>query len=149
MESVLALICIVFFVILTYGFIEGANLDRFHVQSCRTLYIPEDIDLATALQSIEGLDKKGLQGRARSLGADKSRVDKLSIQDLKIYIVQKSVSNEHIMFEKLEDIIQSKDKNKYKKRTKESPQVQSKLDILLQKPEATIQQLRKDVGLDD
>ena len=149
MRSVLALISIGFFAVLTYGFIQGTNLDRFHVQSCRTIYVPEDMDLSVALQSVKGLSIQALRARARDLGAKKLFVDKLSELDLKIYIIQKSISNEHIPFETLETIIQDKDKDKFKKRTKESPPVQSKLDILLQKPETTIQQLRKDVGLDD
>ena len=74
MESVLALICIVFFVILTYGFIEGANLDRFHVQSCRTLYIPEDIDTGgsknRAVHStwFQGLTEVGYPGMVIFMG---------------------------------------------------------------------------------
>jgi len=149
MESVLALICIVFFVILTYGFIEGANIDRFHIQSCRTIYVPEDIDLAVALQSIKGQDKKTLQHRARSLGAKKPHVDKLSILELKIYIVQKSVSSEHIVFEELGDVIKKHDRGNWIKRTKEPPPGPSNSEKLFQKPETTIQELRKDVGLDD
>jgi len=149
MRSVVALISIGFLAVLTYGFIQGANLNRFHVNSCRNIYVPEDMDLSVALQSIRGLGIQALRARARDLGARKSFVEKLPELDLKIYIIQNSMSNEHIAFESLEKTIQDKDKEKFKERTKESPQEPSKLDILLQKPETTIQQLRKDVGLDD
>ena len=149
MESVLALICIVFFAVLTYGFIQGANLDRFHVQSCRNIYVPEDMDLSVAIQSIHGLDKERLKKRARDLGAKKSFVDTLSESDLKVYIVQNSVSNEHINFEELESVIKKRESERWTRRTKEPPQGQSKFELLLQKPEITIKDLRKDAGLDD
>ena len=102
MESVLALICIVFFAVLTYGFIQGANLDRFHIQNCRSLYIPEDIDLATAFQSIQGLDIDGLKKRARELDASREFVDKSDEVDLKVYIVRNSISDKHILFKQLD-----------------------------------------------
>ena len=102
MESVLALICIVFFAVLTYGFIQGANIDRFHIQNCRSLYIPEDIDLETAFQSIQGLDTDGLKKRARELDANREFVDKSDDVDLKVYIVRNSISDEHILFKQLD-----------------------------------------------
>jgi len=102
MESVLALVCIVFFAVLTYGFIQGANIDRFHVQNCRSLYIPEDIDLSIASQSIQGLDIDGLKKRARELDASREFVDTSDEVDLKVYIVRNSISDEHILFEQLD-----------------------------------------------
>jgi len=149
MRSVLALICIVFFAVLTYGLIQGANIDRFHVQSCRNIYVPEDMDLSVALQSIHGLDKPALQKRARELGAKKSFVDTLSESDLKVYVVQRSVSNEHIVFEELEDIIKKRESDRQTIRTKEPSQGLSNVEKLLQAPETTVQDLRKDAGLDD
>jgi|TARA_B110001469_G_C9372211_1_gene193839 hypothetical protein len=103
MESILAILCIVFFAVLTYGLIHGNNLTKNHLYNCRTLYIPEDIDLDTAYNSVLHKDINGLMKRARELGASKKRVDTLKKEgepwlELKKYIIVNSISNEHILF---------------------------------------------------
>ena len=99
MESILAILCIVFLSVLTYGFIQGSSMNTYYSHNCRTLYIPENIDLETAFQSVNHMDRKGLTKRARDLGASKSNVENQSNIDLKVFIIQNSISDEHILFD--------------------------------------------------
>ena len=69
MNSLLSIFCIVFFSIITYAVITGANLNKNHKYNCRTLYIPEDIDLETAFDSVQYKDINELKKRAKELGA--------------------------------------------------------------------------------
>ena len=96
MNSVLSIVCIIFFAALTNIFIKGYNEKRDHKYDCRTLLIPEDIDLDAALESITGIDTNGLKKRALELGASQAFVDKTSDIDLKIYIIQESIEEKHI-----------------------------------------------------
>lgn len=113
MESVLALLCIIFFAVLTYGFIQGVNINRRHLHNCRNIYVPEDIDLETAFNSLKNKSMDGLKKRARELGASKKYIDDLSKaeKDKKLkttlikYIVLNSVSDEHILFESIDSKI--------------------------------------------
>jgi len=105
MESILAILCIVFFVIVTYGLIQGANLTKFHKDNCRTIYLPEHIDLETAFKHVDGKSLDELKKRGRSLGASKGFVDKSTEKDLKIFIIQNSISDEHILFNDLSEDI--------------------------------------------
>lgn len=109
MESILAILCIVFFAVLTYGLIQGANLNKFHKYDCRTIYIPEDLNLETAYRQVIGKDINSLKKRARELGASKEFIDKFYDDDnsknveLKMFIIQNSISDEHIYFENIKD----------------------------------------------
>ena len=105
MESVLALLCIVFFTLLTYGLIQGHNLQKHHKFNCRTIYIPEDIDLETAFKTVDHKDTNQLKKRARQLGATKEFVDSITDIELKVFIIQTSISEEHILFKELEEEI--------------------------------------------
>jgi len=112
MESVLAILCIVFFGVLTYGLVQGSNLDKYHTDNCRVLYIPEDMDLSLAHKRVTNLDLPGLKKKARELGASREYVAAYSKEsfkphytDLKIFIIQNSISDEHIVFEDLHDKI--------------------------------------------
>ena len=67
MNSLLSIFCIVFFSIITYAVITGANLNKNHKYNCRTLYIPEDIDLETAFDSVQYKDINELKKRAKEL----------------------------------------------------------------------------------
>ena len=117
MESVLLILCIVFFVVLTYGLIQGTNLHNNHLYTCRTLYIPEDIDLETASKTVKDKNVQQLKKRARELGATKKMVDSMEQIDLKVFIVEHSISDEHIYFKKLEDMdIISTEKDRTRRR---------------------------------
>jgi len=119
MESILAILCIVFFAVLTYGLIQGRHLTKNHLYNCRTLYIPEDIDLETAYKTVLHKGLHSLKKRARELGASKSFVDTFKEKDepwleLKEYIIVNSISDEHILFNDITtDIV---DKELVKKR---------------------------------
>ena len=65
MESILAILCIVFFAVLTYGLVQSSNITKYHLDDCRTIYIPEEIDLETAYKSIKGKNLNALKKRAR------------------------------------------------------------------------------------
>jgi hypothetical protein len=97
MKSVLAIICIIFFCYLTHIIIKGVNENRDHKYSCKTLFIPEYMDVETAFESIKGLNRSELKKRSRQLGASKEFVDKTNNLDLKIYIIQESISEGHIL----------------------------------------------------
>ena len=112
MESVLAILCIVFFAVLTYGLVQGRNLTKDHLYNCRTLYIPEDIDLELAYKNMAGKNLDALKKRARELGASQKFVETFGEDsdktDLQKYIILNSISNEHILFDKIEDTLENK-----------------------------------------
>ena len=142
MESVLALLCIVFFILLTYGLIQGHNLQKHHKFNCRTIYIPEDIDLETAFQTIENKDTNQLKKRARQLGATKDFVDSITDIELKVFIIQTSISNEHILFKELEEeiIMREESRDELRDDIRETSTIQQDL----QNPEITVQELYDD-----
>ena len=114
MESILAILCIVFFAVLTYGLVQGRNLTKNHLYNCRTLYIPEDVDLETAYKSVLHKGLHSLKKRARELGASKSFVDRFKEDDepwleLKEYIIVNSISDEHILFNDISGDIVNKE----------------------------------------
>ena len=124
MESVLALLCVVFFAVLTYGLIQGQNLTRNHLYNCRTIYIPEDINIEQVYQRIAGKSLLELQGLARRLGASKEYTDKYTSLDypwleLKKFIILHSVSDEHIYLESLDETILEKDRDNARTRVTE------------------------------
>jgi len=110
MESILAILCIVFFAVITYGLIQGSNTNKNHLYNCRTIYIPEDIDLETAYKSVYNKNPNELKKRARQLGASREFINKFKEDDpnpdytyLRAFIIRNSISDEHIYFEKIED----------------------------------------------
>ena len=110
MESILAILCIVFFAVLTYGLVQGSNVTKYHLDDCRTIYIPEEIDLETAYKSIKGKNLNALKKRARELGASKEFVDtfkdeKNSKLKLSEYIIRNSISDEHILLKDIKGTI--------------------------------------------
>tara|TARA_Y100000022_G_C13190485_1_gene347806 strand:- start:20 stop:424 length:405 start_codon:yes stop_codon:yes gene_type:complete len=97
MESILAILCIIFFCYLTHIIIKGINENKDHIHNCKTLFIPENLDIDASFESIKGLNRSQLKKRARQLGASKEFVDKTNNLDLKIYIIQGSISQDHIL----------------------------------------------------
>ena len=61
MESILVILCIVFFLIFTHGFVEYGNSNKFHTYNCHTIYIPEDLDLETTFKFVNSLSHDGLK----------------------------------------------------------------------------------------
>ena len=53
MEAPLALLCIIFMVVITYGVIRATNIQKNHGLACRTIYIPEDLSIKTLLNQIK------------------------------------------------------------------------------------------------
>jgi hypothetical protein len=136
MECVLATLCIFFFILLTYALIQGYNLQKHHKFNCRTIYIPEDIDLETAFKSIENKDKNKLKKRARQLGATKEFINSITDIELKVFIIQTSISNEHILFKELEEEIKMRDEI--------NSEIIEEISIVQLNPEITIQELYDD-----
>tara|TARA_Y100000389_G_scaffold66357_1_gene62454 strand:+ start:261 stop:848 length:588 start_codon:yes stop_codon:yes gene_type:complete len=103
MESILAIFCIVSLTILMYGLIQSSNINKFHKYNCHTLYIPEDLDLEEAFKSVDNLSLDSLKKRARVLGASREFIDKYNKEEdkkyLKSFIIQESISDEHILFD--------------------------------------------------
>ena len=188
MESVLAILCIVFFAVLTYGLIQGRNLTKNHLDDCRVIYVPEEINLELAYKSITNKDLNSLKRRARELGATREFVDKFKESvhnpyiELKKFIIVNSISNEHILFDKVEDDIKTRERKRVNRRidnelsdykylilqanklgidtdgiSNEQLRKLVKTELLkktsgikgFNDPNTTIQELRKDAGLDD
>ena len=116
MDSVLSIVCIIFFAILTHYYINGYNTLRHHKYNCKTLYIPEDFDVETALEMVTGATNDELKKRALTLGAEQSFVDNESEIEIKKYIIQTSISDSHIMTEEIEDKIKQREKDRSKTR---------------------------------
>ena len=85
--------------------IMGYHKTRHHTYNCKTLYIPEDFDLDTALDTVAGATTQELTKRALALGATQSFLDSISDMDLKVYIIQKSIEEKHIATMEIEDKI--------------------------------------------
>ena len=100
MNSLLAILCIIFFSVLVYGVVYGHNLTKKHGSSCRIIYIPEDIDPKILREQLVGLDKNKLKKRARSLGISRVRVDTMKRNDLIRLILMKSADPTRIILEK-------------------------------------------------
>ena len=147
MKSILSIVCISFLAILTYGLIQGSNLQKHHKYNCRTLYISEHIDLETAYKSIEGADTDGLKKRARQLGASKEFTDNNSDIDLKVFIIQTSISDEHIVFEELEEEIKMREEERYNSRNIDDPQISTQGQLDLQDSTITSEELQGLQGL--
>ena len=114
MDSVLSIVCIIFFAVLTHYYIKGYNTLRHHKYNCKTLYIPEDFDVDTALETVTGATRDELKKRALTLGAEQSFVDNESEIEIKKYIIQTSISDSHIMTEEIEDKIKQREKDRSK-----------------------------------
>jgi hypothetical protein len=161
MESILAILCIVFFAVLTYGLVQGSNITKYHLDDCRTIYIPEEIDLETAYKSIKGKNLNALKKRARELGASKIFVDtfkdeKESKLKLSEYIIRNSISDEHILLEDVGEKIKKKEADRMGQRINEEvdtmkltemKKLSKDLDIPL-KPESTFKQRLKAIMLE-
>ncbi len=121
MESVLVLLCMIFFIILIRGFIAGVNLNKNNLIKCRRIYVPQDINLETAFNSLINKNLDGLKKRARELGATKKYIDELDnelnnelnteidkenkLKKFIEFIVLNSISDGHILFESIEGTI--------------------------------------------
>ena len=116
MDSVLSIVCIIFFAVLTHYYIKGYNTLRRHKYNCKTLYIPEDFDVDTALETVTGATRDELKKRALTLGAEQSFIDNESEIEIKKYIIQTSISDSHIMTEEIEDKIKQREKDRSKTR---------------------------------
>ncbi len=109
MESIIAIICIVFIIIITYAIVQGNNLTKFHKYNCHTVYIPDNINLEQAFQRVNNLSLNALKKKARELGASKQFIEKYYKDEdkkyLKSYIIQQSISDDNILFNDItEDI---------------------------------------------
>ena len=120
-NSLLALLCILFFSVLTYGYIQGDNLQRLHYYNCKTIYVPEDIDIETIYQEIHTMDIHQLRKRARYLGhpEDKMKIKaKMDLKDekreLKEVIISLSKREEDIRFKELDTIEKEIEEKKIK-----------------------------------
>lgn len=109
METILLILCIVFFIILTRGIIQATNINKLHKHNCRTIYIPENLDLEQAFNYVNKLDINGLKKRARKLGATKEFTDNSTILELKSFIVQNSIGDDHILFTDITQDIKTRD----------------------------------------
>ena len=79
MKSVLAIICIIFFCYLTHIIIKGVNENRDHKYSCKTLFIPEYMDVESAFESIKGLNRSELKRDLGNLEHQKNLLIKQTI----------------------------------------------------------------------
>ena len=182
MNSVLAIICIILFAILTYGLIRARNLTKNHLIDCRTIYIPEEYDLEMAYKSINTNDINLLKKRASDLGASNDFLKKIKnekneklkeskeLKELKEFIILHSISNNHILFDKVETKIKEREKGRVRSRIKQkidsmnntqlkkqydTSMNKSIIDKLLKKtdskftnPKLTINELKEDAGIE-
>ena len=172
MDSVLAIICIILFAILTYGLIRGRNLTKNHLIDCRTIYIPEEYDLEMAYKSINTNNINLLKKRASELGASNDFLKKIKNEiKLKEFILLHSISNNHILFDKVETKIKEREKGRVRSRIKQkidsmnNTQLKKQYDTTMKKdiinkllkktdskftnPKLTIKELKEDAGIYD
>ena len=109
MNSVLSIICIVFFAYLIHYIIKGYNQMKEHGIPCKTLYIPEEFNLNVALDTVTGLSRIKLERRALELGIKRSVIKDKNDTDLKILIIQKSIEDKHIVTMEIEEKIKERE----------------------------------------
>jgi hypothetical protein len=152
MNSVLTILCIVFLSYLTHYIIKGYNQIKEHGIHCKTIYIPEDFDLSVALDTVAGIPRIKLERRALELGIKRNVINSKNDMDLKIYIVQKSIEEKHIMTMEIEENIKKIEAGRVSLREKsvgDDPKIN--YDQVPQlNPNVTIDALRDDLDdLDD
>ena len=97
MDTVLCIVCILALCFLVYYLTMGYNRTKQYRYHCKTLYIPETMNLDQAIQSVNGLSMNELKKRARQLSATDEFIKESDMIDLKLYIVQYSISEDHIV----------------------------------------------------
>lgn len=97
MDTVLCIVCILALCFLVYYLTMGYNRTKQYRYHCKTLYIPETMNLDQAIQSVNGLSMNELKKRARQLSATDEFIKEADMIDLKLYIVQYSISEDHIV----------------------------------------------------
>ena len=146
MNSVLSIICIIFFAYLIHYIIKGYNQMKEHGISCKTIYIPEDYDLNVALDTVVGLSRNKLERRALELGIKRSVIKDKNDTDLKVIIIQKSIEDKHIMTMEIEEKIKEREKRRLILRELSNEEVEINSDQIPQlNPNVTIDALRDDL----
>lgn len=146
MNVILSILIITILSIFVYGFVQGYQLTKDHKYDCHTIYIPEDLDVDTAFQSIDGKSHNQLKKRARELGANRQFVERADPYDLRLFILQTSISNEHILTLDLEQEIRDRDEINYEVRSNEEIQTTDPIPSQSMIPETqiTLDQMRED-----
>lgn len=144
MISAWAIVCIIFVAILMRGYILAVNINKHHEYSCRSIIIPEDIDIPTAFTDIIGRDINFLKKRASSLGATREFINSSSLLELKVFILQNSISERHIIFEELEQSIVDKEIENYNLRNPDNPYIPQDGDT----PREIIRDLQENYNLE-
>ena len=145
MNVILSLFVITILSIFVYGFVQGYQLNKDHKYDCRVIYIPEDLDVDTAFQSIEGKSHNELKKRARELGASRYFADHSSPYDLRLFILQTSISEEHILTINLQQEIKDRDEERYLNRNPsqgETPPIPNQ--SMIPQTMITLEQMRDD-----
>lgn len=97
MDTVLCIVCITLLCILVYYLTWGYSRTRQYRYDCKTIYIPETMDIDLAIESVDGLSLNQLKKRALQLGATEEFIQTDDIIKLKLYIIQYSISEDHIL----------------------------------------------------
>jgi len=146
MNSVLSIICIIFFAYLIHYLIKGYNKYREYGVNCKTIYIPEDFDLDVALDTVVGLSRNMLERRALDLGILRDNIKDKNDTDLKILIIQKSIEDKHIMTMEIEEKIKEREKRRLIIRElSNNEEVDINNDIQQFNPNVTLDALRDDL----
>ena len=112
MNSVLSIICIVFFAYLIHYIIKGYNQMKEHGISCKSIYIPEDFDLNVALETVAGLSRIKLERRALELGIKRGIIKDKNDTDLKVLIIQTSIEDKHIVTMEIKEKIKHREEGR-------------------------------------
>ena len=112
MNSVLSIICIVFFAYLIHYIIKGYNQMKEHGIPCKSIYIPEDFDLNVALETVAGLSRIKLERRALELGIKRGIIKDKNDTDLKVLIIQTSIEDKHIVTMEIKEKIKHREEGR-------------------------------------
>ena len=97
MDTVLCIVCIIALCVLVYYLTMGYSRTKQYRYDCKTIYIPETMDIDLAFQSVNGLKINELKKRAIQLGATEDFINNSDKIKLKLYIIQNSISEDHIL----------------------------------------------------
>ena len=146
MNSVLSILCIIFFAYLIHYLIKGYNKYREYGVNCKPIYILEDYDLDVALDTVVGLSRNMLERRALELGILRDNIKDKNDTDLKILIIQKSIEDKHIMTMEIEEKIKEREKRRLIIRElSNNEEVDINNDIQQFNPNVTLDALRDDL----
>lgn len=110
MDTLISIVCTIGLCVIVYYLTMGYNRTKKYRYDCKTIYIPETMDVDLAFQSVNGLSINQLKKRALQLGATEEFINNTNDKiKLKLFIIQNSVGEDHIVTTQDKNRLESQD----------------------------------------